>query len=224
VVDPYAADVALLLAELADGRDPGDEVVAVPRHLSASDIVALASDPVGYAASLRRPMPAAPALAARRGTAFHAWVEQHYQRAALVDLAELPGAMDAGADDEPDLPAMKERFLASPWAERVPVGVEVAIETVLDGIAVRGRIDAVFPRPDGGFTVVDWKTGAPPTGAQARHRALQLGAYALAYARLEGLSPEQVDAAFYYAADGVTVAPDLPTEADLLELLRTLGD
>ena len=55
-------------------------------------------------------------------------------------------------------------------------------------------------------------------------RALQLGAYAVAFARLRGVDPSLVDAAFYYAAEGVTVRPDLPGEAELVDLLRTLPD
>ncbi len=112
--------------------------------------------------------------------------------------------------------------MASEWASRTPVDVEVAIETVLDGIAVRGRIDAVFARPDGGVTVVDWKTGPMPSGVEAQHRSLQLGAYALAYARLRGLTVDQVDAAFYYARTGTTIRPELPGEDDLVRLLRSI--
>ena len=117
---------------------------------------------------------------------------------------------------------MKELFLSSEWAGRVPEEIEMSVETVVDGVAIRGRIDAVFRRPDGGFTVVDWKTGARPTGRDAAVRALQLGAYAVAYARLRGVAPSRVDAAFYYAADGGTVRPDLPGEAELVALLATV--
>jgi DNA helicase-2/ATP-dependent DNA helicase PcrA len=169
-------------------------------------------------------MPQPPAVAARQGTAFHAWVEEHYSSAAIVDLFDLPGSADEGAADDADLDTMKEHFLASEWAAMVPEEVELSIETVVDGIAVRGRVDAVFRRPDGGFTVVDWKTGSRPTGRDAAVRALQLGAYALAFARLRGVPPEQVDAAFYYAAEGVTVRPEVPGEQQLLDLLRTLPD
>ncbi len=226
VVDHHAAEVELLLAERAAQLRGDAGVVDVPRHLSASDIVRLAGDPGGFALALRRPLPSEPALAARRGTAFHAWVEQHYARAALVDLTDLPGSADDSATsaDDADLPAAKAHFLASEWAGRTPLAVEIAVETVLDGIALRGRIDAVFARPDGGVTVVDWKTGEPPTGATARHRAIQLGAYALAYARLAGLAPEQVDAAFFYARTGETVRPDLPSEQELIEVLALVTE
>ena len=172
-------------------------------------------------------MPAAPALAARRGTAFHAWVEQHYHRAAMVDVLDLPGSADETAPDEitgAELARMKVLFLASEWADRVPEAVEIAVETVLDGFAIRGRIDAVFPRDGGGFTIVDWKTGIEPDAGSARHRTLQLAAYALAYARLRNLPPRDVDAAFYYAATGTTVRPPLPREKALRSLLATVPD
>ena len=117
---------------------------------------------------------------------------------------------------------MKELFLASPWSGRSPEAIEIAIETTVAGMSIRGRIDAVFTRPDGGLTVVDWKTGAKPAGDKARIRALQLGVYRLAFARLRGLRPDQVDAAFYYAATGETVFPDLPDEGQLIALLGSI--
>ena len=41
--------------------------------------------------------------------------------------------------------------------------------------------DAVFAEPGGGATVVDWKTGERPRGAEAaRQAAIQLGVYRLA--------------------------------------------
>jgi len=215
-------ELAILLAERDCAARPHDIEVRVPRHLSASGVVSFADDPQAFARDLRRPMPSPPALAARRGTAFHAWVEQHFARAAFVDLLDLPGSADDDPAGDEDLPLMKERFLASEWAGRSPEAIEIAIETTVAGMAIRGRIDAVFPRPGGGFTVVDWKTGAKPSGDKARVRALQLGAYRLAYARLRGLPLDQVDAAFYYAGTGETVFPDLPDEEQLVTLMASI--
>ncbi len=215
-------ELAMLLTERDTAASPRDIEVRVPLHLSASAVVSLASDPSAFARDLRRPMPAAPALAARRGTAFHAWVEQHFARAAFVDVLDLPGSADEDPADDEELPRMKERFLASDWSGRIPEAIEIAIETTVAGIAIRGRIDAVFPRSDGGFTVVDWKTGAKPSGDKARVRSLQLEAYRLAFARQRGLALEQVDAAFYYAATGETVFPDLSDDERLAAVLESL--
>ena len=224
---PVMEELELLLEERRRLADRSGVTVLLPRHLSASAVVALAQDPERFASSLRRPMPEPPALAARRGTAFHSWVEQHYARAAMVDILDLPGSADEDPADDTELPAMKERFLASEWAHRTPADIEIALETVIDGIAVRGRVDAVFARPaaeGGGFTIVDWKTGAKPTGELARTRSLQLAAYRVAFARLRGLDPETVDGAFYYAGTGETVRPELPDEQELAELLRSVPD
>ena len=221
---PLLEELDLLLAERRLARQHSDEPVIVPRHLSTSAVVSLAQDPEAFAAALRRPMPAAPALAARRGTAFHAWIEQHYKRAAMVDLLELPGSADDDPGDDAELPAMKERFLRSEWAERIPLEVETAVETVVDGIAIRGRIDAVFPGEGGnGFTVVDWKTGERPSGEAAQARTIQLAAYRLAYARLRGVPVDEVQAAFYYAGSGDTVFPVLPDEQEIVAILRGIA-
>ncbi len=215
-------EIDLLLAEREAGRGRRAEHVELARHLSSTALVALARDPATFAVDLRRPLPGAPATAARRGTAFHAWVEQHFSRAAMVDLLDLPGSADEDPAGESDLPAMKLRFLASEWADRVPVEVETALETVIDGMALRGRVDAVFARPGGGFTVVDWKTGPQPTGEEARMRALQLAAYRVGFARLRGVGLSDVDAAFYYARTGQTVWPDLAGPEQITAVLAAV--
>jgi DNA helicase II / ATP-dependent DNA helicase PcrA len=118
---------------------------------------------------------------------------------------------------------MQQRFLASEWASRAVVAVEVPVETPVDGTIVRGRVDAVLARPDGGVDVVDWKTGPPPSGKAAQARAVQLAAYRLAWSRLHGLPLDRVGAAFFYAATGETVRPvDLLDEQGLIELLRAV--
>lgn len=94
----------------------------------------------------------------------------------------------------------------------MPVEVEVPFATVIAGVVVRGRMDAVFARPGGRFDVVDWKTGGQPTGAAADVAAVQLAVYRLAWAELAGVPVERVGAAFHYVRDGMTVRP-----ADLLD-------
>ena len=210
----------VLLAERSARQERHAEVVELPSHLSTSSLVAFAGDPARFAAELRRPMPSAPAGAARRGTAFHAWVEEHYARAAIVDVFELPGSADEDPMTDEELPAMRERFLASPWGSRQPTEIETPLETVIDGVAIRGRVDAVFRDVDGAdWVIVDWKTGSRPTGEVARVRALQLAAYRIAWARLRGVEPERVRGAFYYAGTGETVWPELVDQGELSALL-----
>ncbi|MBI4940832.1 MAG: PD-(D/E)XK nuclease family protein, partial [Actinobacteria bacterium] len=222
----WAREVDLLLGE-RDASTRRDLAVALPRHLSASKVVALATDPVAFAARLRRPMPEPPNPHARRGSAFHAWLEERYGMAALVDVDDLPGAADESAGDE-DLAALQAAFLASEWAERVPDAVEVSIETPVAGVVLRGRVDAVFRLPGDRWEVVDWKTGPPPgrdDDAGARTRAVQLAVYRLAWARLQGVPVEQVGAAFFYASAGRTVRPvDLLDAAGLERLVVAATD
>jgi len=217
---PWARELDLLLAERARRQSRHDDIVELPSHLSTSSLVAFATDPERFAAGLRRPMPSAPAQAARRGTAFHFWIEEHYARAAIVDLFDLPGSADEDPMGDAELPAMRERFLASPWAAREPIEIETALETVVDGVAIRGRIDAVFADVEGAdWVIVDWKTGRKPSGEVARMRALQLAAYRIAWARLRGVDPQRVRGAFYYAGTGETIWPDLADEAEISDLL-----
>jgi DNA helicase-2/ATP-dependent DNA helicase PcrA len=156
----------------------------------------------------------------RRGTAFHAWLESTvFGLPQLLDPDDLPGAADQGAGVDDDLRALQDAFRASSWWGREPAEIEVPFEMAVGGLLVRGRIDAVFAEADGGWDVVDWKTGRRPTGAGAAAAAVQLAAYRLAWHQLTGAPLEQVRAAFCYVRDGVTVRP-----ADLLdaEALRAL--
>jgi DNA helicase-2/ATP-dependent DNA helicase PcrA len=216
----WAQEVELLLAE-RDHALRGERTVRLPSHLSASRVVALADDPAALAERLRRPMPEPPSPQARRGSSFHAWLERRFGAAALVDVDELPGSSDErDSTDETELAALQETFLASEWASRSAEAVEIAIETPVADVVLRGRIDAVFRRPDGGWDVVDWKTGQPPQGRRAQAMAVQLAVYRLAWARLHDVPLDQVSAAFFYASTGETVRPvDLLEQAQLEALL-----
>ncbi|MGN9812143.1 ATP-dependent helicase [Micromonospora sp. BQ11] len=222
----WRREADLLLAERAElTRQAGGVEVVLPGQLSVTQLVALRRDPTALARTLRRPLPTEPNPYARRGTAFHAWLEQRFGADRLLDLDELPGAADADAAPDEALVELQERFLASEWADRVPVEVEVPFATVIAGVVVRGRMDAVFARPGGRFDVVDWKTGRQPTGVAAEAAAVQLAVYRLAWAELAGVPVEQVGAAFHYVRDGVSVRPaDLLDVAGLTALITSLPE
>ncbi len=217
--DPFgwSADVTTLLAERS-ARSGGVVDVELPGTITVTSLVEMAADPAELARRLSRPVPTEPSGRLRRGTDFHTWIEHRFRGDALLDVRDLPGAGDAwaGADDE--LEELKRRFLASPWADRAPVDVEVPFATRIGGLGVRGRVDAIFADPDGGVTVVDWKTGRPPHRDDSA--AVQLACYRLAIAELRGLPLRKVRAAFHYVRAGVTVAPsnllDEPGIADLI--------
>jgi DNA helicase-2/ATP-dependent DNA helicase PcrA len=212
----WAAEADLLLSELRAERR-GERLVPLPARLTASQVVLLAEDPDELARRLARPLPQRPAARARRGTRFHTWVESLYGDRPLLDPEDLPGARDDGLDDA-TLAALKESFLASSYAERRPVAVEAPFELVVGGRVVRGRIDAVYADDDdGGYDVIDYKTGEVPKDFAAA--ALQLTVYRLAWAGIAGVDPARVRAGFLYVATNTLRRPDTLLDAQALAAL-----
>jgi DNA helicase-2/ATP-dependent DNA helicase PcrA len=209
----WEREAALLLerrARRARSRD-----VHLPGHISASTLVDLGEDAEAVVQRLRRPVPREPGMSARKGTAFHAWVEEYFGTAGMLDLGEAPGS-DNHIDEAYGLDDMVATFKDSRWAHRSPAYVEVPVETRIGDVVVRGRIDAVFRDADGGWDLVDWKTGRRPSAGQLKTKSVQLAVYRLAWARLKGVPLEEVRAAFFYVADNHVVRPhDLASGAEL---------
>src|SRR4029078_4372762 len=139
----------------------------------------LARDPDSDWRRLRRRVPSRPDPDALLGTAFHDWVQRFYGAERLFDLDDIPGAVDGqlSREDSESIAELQAAFMASPWAARTPVDVEVPFDMVIGGTVLRGRIDAFFEDADGAM-VVDWKTGdAPQTPEAERHVAVQLAVY-----------------------------------------------
>jgi DNA helicase-2/ATP-dependent DNA helicase PcrA len=215
LVAGWAADADLLLAERSRRRPEGPIQVELPRRFGVSALVTMAKDPALLAAQIRRPMPRPAAPRAERGTAFHRWLEERFGQMRLIDADDLAGAVDADlVANDADLAELKSRFDAGDWGQRWPAEVEMPFETRIGDRLVRGRIDAIFAdAPQGGFDVVDWKTGRPPRpGREERAVAVQLAAYRLAWAALAGVPVDEVRAAFYYVRENLTIRP-----ADLLD-------
>ncbi|MEU1431395.1 ATP-dependent DNA helicase [Nocardia sp. NPDC005746] len=224
----WAEDVDALIAEHRAAEQSIREV-ELPGQLAATALVDLRADPAKLAARLRRPLPYPPSPYTRRGTAFHAWLQRWFAGARLLGFETLPGAADT-ADTDADLMRLQEAFLASPWADRNAVEVEISFETTIAGTVIRGRMDAVFRRPDGAWVIVDWKTGAEPRRGEEDSVAVQLAVYRLAWARLEAARsgrPEadvlaETFAAFHYVRSGRTIAPaHLPGPAELAAIITT---
>jgi len=207
---PVADVPAEVTAEIADwdaaiarlGRQaagPAVVEVAVPSPLSASGMVRLARDEQEFAARLARPLPSPPSRRAGVGAQFHAWVERYYA------WSQIPG-FESGPVDKAIGP-LCESFLSSRFAVARPYAVELDFVTEVDGLAVSGRIDAVFRAADnpglvpGGkqYLVVDWKTG------RAEPDPLQLRIYARAWADRAGVGPEEVAAGFFQVRTGTFI-------------------
>ena len=184
--------------------------VNLPTRMSVSTLVNLAENPDELALNIRRPMPNHIDKYARRGTAFHLWIEAQYKDPQVLD----EDALDAAEIDPDELPLeeLKIKWLASDWAKRDPApgGIEVPFETVLGGVLLRGRIDAVY-EANGKYEVVDWKTGKTKSGSDLAAAAIQLAMYRLAYSKLFNIPIENISAAFHYVGSNETVRP-----ADLL--------
>jgi DNA helicase II / ATP-dependent DNA helicase PcrA len=214
-VTQWDDELARLVDEAARDRAPVVEV-PMPGSLSATAVARLRDDPGGFARDLARPMPHPPSPAARFGTRFHAWVEARFGQQGLFDPDDLPGRADTGIGSDAELGDLVAAFEHGEFADRAPFAVEAPFSLVLAGQVVRGRIDAVYAEPDGGFLVVDWKTNQRATADP-----LQLALYRLAWAELTGTSFEQVRAAFYYVRTGELVEPaGLPDRPVLEQLFR----
>ncbi|GAA1810079.1 ATP-dependent DNA helicase [Nesterenkonia flava] len=245
--NPWADSVRYVIRRAALARR-GARRPGLPSHLSASRLIALAQDPAEVAEQVRRPVPQRPSRAARRGTVVHAWVEQQFD--ATAPFPEIDDAVSADKDLEVvfDLERVKENFRSSPWAARQVYAMEIPVELSLEGVTLRGRIDAVFGVDDQNrqlgtadyerweqlpkaernakmaqcsWDLVDWKTGAVPTGRNLEEKKIQLAVYRLAFSRIFGVPLERINAHFVYLDHGQTVTPDALQGAE--ELSAILG-
>jgi DNA helicase-2/ATP-dependent DNA helicase PcrA len=203
VWEPWLERARALIAESHPER-----VIRAPDYLSVSALSKLRSDPQ-YLVELLQPLPSLVGDRQRAGSRFHRWLERRMSGPLTLD-EEVFSESD---DDDSELIAA---FLASPFAQAVPVAVEAPFTLTLSGRVIRGRIDAVFPVADG-YQVVDWKTGdvrmADP---------VQLAVYRLAWARLQGVELDRVDAVFYDLRAGRMVRPEIWTVRELEDLVTNL--
>lgn len=228
----WEADVTALIEE-ARATAARSVDVSIGPELTTSDMINIAADADSFARRRLRPLPFKPNLYAKRGTAFHNWLEERAGGSmALIDEDELMTTWDEGEEalmaDEPALAALKEAFEHSAWADRVPTYVELPFTVRLGGFFVRGRMDAVFHEgedPESGWTIIDWKTGRKPEGAAMRRAAIQLGVYRLAlvqFLEARGIHDPQVVAAFHYVRTNETFTP--ATLPGLEQLEQLLGE
>ena len=213
-LNSWISDAQALIAEVKNRNSPTIEV-ELPARISTSTLVALHENPEALALAIRRPIPRSQDPYSRRGTQFHAWVEKQFSAMTLFDDIDLdyfdPIEEDGKLED------LKKAWQSSAYANRTPAAIEVPFESVVAGILIRGRIDAVYETPDG-FEVVDWKTGSKQLGESA---AIQLAMYRLAWARLKKIDVSKVSAAFHYVPTSVTDRrADLLDESALVALIQ----
>ena len=209
-------DALALVKEIHRGQEI--EPIYLPQRLSVSTLIALKESPTELALSIRRPMPRHTDDYAARGTEFHLWVERQFGLQTLFDddsFQPLPKSDVA-------LEELQAKWLASEWATRTPIEVEAGFETVIAGIVIRGRIDAVY-KVGNLYEVVDWKTGRIPENDKLESATIQLAMYRLAYAKLHGIPIENIRAAFFYVADNKTIYREqLSNELEIAAIINSV--
>jgi putative RecB family exonuclease len=191
-------------------------------------------------------LPEAPSRAAARGTVVHAVLERLFDLPAaertltaaqqLVDpawhglLDEAPELGGLFADDDPDgseLAAwldsardlVESYFAIEDPARLEPAAREQLVETVVDGLRLRGYVDRLDISPAGDVRVVDYKTGTIPREAFEAKALFQMKFYALVLWRTRGVVPRQLKLIYLSDRDTLTYSP----EADeLIRFERTL--
>lgn len=199
--------LAQALREESQRASAPERVVSLGAAVGASTFLRALAEPEEVARDLLRPMPRKPSAAARRGTAWHAWVEARYGQQSLLDPDDLPGSADESIISDEQLARLKEAFELTAYANLAPVAVEQPFSLLIGGRLVHGRIDAVF-ESEGQFDVIDWKTGG------TEHLdPRQLAIYRLAWARIAGVDWEGVRAGFVMVSTGEIIRPD--TDGDI---------
>ena len=189
--------------------------LAPPRTLTPSKASDFTSCPLAFrfATIERRPQPASPH--AVKGTLVHAALEglfwNHPAGGRTPEAAshELDRAWEALHSDpefvelalEPDEAAEfladAEQLVSNYFRLEDPdavdtVGMELGVETMVDGMRLRGIIDRLDRAPDGSLIVVDYKTGRAPSERYERGSLGGVQTYALLCESVVGRAPAEV--------------------------------
>ncbi len=186
-----------------------------PRTLSPSKVSSFTSCPLAFRFSQIERLPEPPSAPAVKGTLVHAALERlfwHHPAGARTPVAaaqEVERAWDAlrddeevvglGLDDEAAAEFVEDArrlvanyFLLEDPNEARAVGVELGVETDLDGLRLRGIIDRLDVTPDGRLIVVDYKTGRAPSERFERGSLGGVQTYALLCESMLGQAPAEV--------------------------------
>jgi len=181
--------------------------------LSASDIETYRTCPLKYKFARVFRIPSEPTLNQRFGILVHQVLERFHQLDGPVagSLDELHRLLEAGwrrggfgdSDEERQLRRKAGVALERYWSRfrsesADPVWFERGFTFALGPHTLRGRVDRVDRLPEGGYELLDYKTGRPKTPAQLRDD-VQLAVYALA-AR-EAWELEASRQSYYYVLD-----------------------
>ena len=189
-------------------------------------------------------LPQPPSAAAARGTLVHAVLERLFDlpssgrtieaAAALVEpqwkalLEDRPELADLVEESDPaavaswfgDAVSLIERWFTLEDPTRLePAERELYVETIVDGLTLRGYVDRLDVAPTGEIRVVDYKTGRSPSELFEGKALFQMKFYALVLWRLRGEVPAMLQLVYLANSEIVRYSPD---EADLLAVERKL--
>jgi DNA helicase-2/ATP-dependent DNA helicase PcrA len=194
--------------------------------LSASDIETYRTCPLRYKFARVFRIPAEPTLNQRFGILVHQVLERFHSTGGST-LDQLTGLLDAGwrrggfggSDEETQLRAKAQSALTR-YLERFgdetsePTWFERSFAFALGPHHLRGRVDRVDRLPDGGYELIDYKTGVPKTPSQLRDD-VQLALYAIA-AR-ESWQLNATERSYYYVLDDAKVPVAAGAGSDWIE-------
>jgi DNA helicase-2/ATP-dependent DNA helicase PcrA len=177
--------------------------------LSATDIETYRTCPLKYKFARVFRIPSEPTINQRFGILVHQVLERYH--AAPRGLPELLGLLEAGwrrggfgdSEEERQLRSKATNALVR-YHDRFreddaePVWFERAFQFRMGPHLLRGRVDRVDRLPEGGYELIDYKTGRPKTAAQLSED-VQLSLYAVG-AR-EAWELEAAQQAYYYVLD-----------------------
>jgi DNA helicase II / ATP-dependent DNA helicase PcrA len=187
--------------------------------LSASDIETYRTCPLKYKFARVFRIPSEPTINQRFGIVVHQVLERYHSSGGRT-LDELLGLLDAGwrrggfgtSDEERQLRTKADTSLRR-YHDRTladdaePMWFEKPFQFKLGAHTLRGRVDRVDRLPDGGYELIDYKTGRPKSATQLRED-VQLALYAVAAEEAWELSASQQ--AYLYVLDDTKVP--LPTD------------
>ncbi|HUF58028.1 MAG TPA: ATP-dependent DNA helicase [Actinomycetota bacterium] len=220
--------LALHLKE-REGAEGAGQVLAPPQSVSVGGVIDYSRCPKRFYWTSVRPLPRFSGPAARIGTEIHSWIER--RSSGQGQLLELDDAPDLTSEELADQPSkvdrLRQAFLASRFAGKVPLFAERAFLLRMEGFAVSGRIDAVFGESvEAPWEIVDWKTGKRPA-ADDPLAGLQLELYGLACIEVWGKRAEDLTLTYLYLAGAEEVSHPMgdPEEvrARVSESLRAIG-
>jgi DNA helicase-2/ATP-dependent DNA helicase PcrA len=174
-----------------------------PSSVSVGGLIGYARCPKLYFWTSIRPLPTFAGPSARIGTEIHRWIEMRSRgQATLLEVEDEP---DVTAEELAGAPGrledLRQAYARSRFADMVPLYAERPFLLPVEGITIKGRIDAIYGLPDGPWEVVDYKTGRVPAEDDPIAR-LQLDLYALACVEVWHKAPEDLRLTYLYLSAG----------------------